>query len=223
MNSHDSLFQEAGRYFEQQSLFEDQWFLKMPDLKTRPIRTLDQLQRFMEKCHHCPLGETRTNLVFGAGNPHADVVFVGEAPGRQEDLQGVPFVGRAGQLLDRILESVDIERDSVYICNILKCRPPENRDPTSQETATCIPYLEQQLKLIKPKIIVALGRVAAQYLLNSSAPINRLRGKTFQRGPSSLIVMFHPAALLRNPNLKRDAWDDMKMLRKLLDDKEKTS
>ena len=159
-------------------------------------------------------------MVFGIGNPKADAVLVGEAPGRQEDLQGEPFVGRAGQLLNKILESIDLDRDDVYICNILKCRPPENRDPTAQETASCIPYLEQQLKIIHPKVIVALGRIAGQYLLNSSAPINRLRGRTYQRGSSKLIVTFHPAALLRNPNLKRDAWADMKLLRNILDEKE---
>jgi uracil-DNA glycosylase family 4 len=223
MSIQSGIQQEAARYFEQQSLFEERWFVKLPDQKSRPIRTLDQLYRHMLECHKCPLADTRTNLVFGVGNPHADVVFIGEAPGRQEDLQGEPFVGRAGQLLNKILESIDVDRDSVYITNILKCRPPENRDPTVQETALCIPYLEQQLRMIKPKVIVAVGRIAAQYLLNTSAPISQLRGRIYQRGASKLIVTFHPAALLRNPNLKRDTWQDMKMLRKILDEKENSA
>jgi uracil-DNA glycosylase family 4 len=220
MSAQETILKDVIRYFEQQSLFEDRWFLKLPDKKSRPIRTLDQLYRHMLECHKCPLADARTNLVFGVGNPHAEVVFVGEAPGRQEDLQGEPFVGRAGQLLNKILESIDVDRDSVYITNILKCRPPENRDPTQQETALCIPYLEQQLRLIRPKVIVAVGRIAAQYLLNTTAPVGQLRGRIYQRGPSKMIVTFHPAALLRNPNLKRDTWQDMKMLRKILDEKE---
>jgi uracil-DNA glycosylase family 4 len=223
MNPSNPMLREAARYFKQQSLFEDQWYLKFPEAKSRPITTLDQLYQHIKDCHRCPLAETRTNMVFGTGSPNADAVFVGEAPGRQEDIQGEPFVGRAGMLLNKILESINLAREEVYICNILKCRPPENRDPTSQETATCIPYLEQQLKLIRPKVIVALGRVAAQYLLSSAAPINRLRGKIYNRGASKLLVTFHPAALLRNPNLKPDAWHDMKVLRQLLDDKEMIS
>jgi uracil-DNA glycosylase family 4 len=220
MTAQGTILKDAARYFEQQSLFEDRWFVKLPDKKSQPIRTLDQLYRHMLECHKCPLADTRTNLVFGVGNPHADVVFVGEAPGRQEDLQGEPFVGRAGQLLNKILESIDVDRGSVYITNILKCRPPENRDPTAQETTLCIPYLEQQLRLIRPKVIVAVGRISAQYLLNTSAPVGQLRGRVYQRGSSKLIVTFHPAALLRNPNLKRDTWQDMKMLRKILDEQE---
>ena len=167
MNSPDSVLRDTVRYFTQQSLFEDQWFVTLPDIKSRPIRTLKQLLRFMQECHRCPLWETRTNLVFGVGNPHADAVFIGEAPGRQEDLQGEPFVGRAGQLLNKILESIDMERESVYICNILKCRPPENRDPTAQETALCIPYLEQQLRLIRPKVIVALASTNTNIAIES--------------------------------------------------------
>jgi len=220
MSPPNTLLEEARRYFEQQSLFEDRWFVKLPEGKPQPIRTLDQLYHHMLECHKCPLADTRTNLVFGVGNHHAEVVFIGEAPGRQEDLQGEPFVGRAGQLLNKILESIEVPRDSIYITNILKCRPPENRDPTAQETALCIPYLEQQLRLIRPKVVVALGRIAAQYLLNSAAPINRLRGKVYNRVGSKLIVTYHPAAILRTPGLKRDTVQDMKMLRKILDEKE---
>ena len=220
MNSRQSVIKETTRYFKQQSLFEDEWFMTLPDIKPGAIQTLDQLFVQIKDCQKCPLGSTRTNFVFGAGNPNAEVVFVGEAPGRDEDLQGEPFVGRAGQLLNKVLESISLSRESVYICNILKCRPPENRDPTSQETATCIPYLEQQLRIIHPKVIVALGRVAAQYLLNTTAPIGRLRGKTYKRGQSILLVTYHTAALLRNPNLKLDTWNDMKLLRSILDDKE---
>jgi len=220
MSSRDTFLKDARRYFEQQSLFEDRWFVKLPEIKPQPIQTLDQLYRHMLECHKCPLADTRTNLVFGVGDPHAQVVFVGEAPGQQEDLQGEPFVGRAGQLLNKILESVEIARESIYITNILKCRPPANRDPTAQETALCIPYLEQQLRLIRPKVIVALGRIAAQYLLNRTDPINRLRGKMYDRSGSKLLVTYHPAAILRTPSLKRDTVQDMKMLRKILDDKE---
>ena len=134
MNSRQSLIKETTRYFKQQSLFENEWFMTLPDIKPGAIQTLDQLFVQIKDCQKCPLGSTRTNFVFGAGNPNAEIVFVGEAPGRDEDLQGEPFVGRAGQLLNKVLESISLSRESVYICNILKCRPPENRDPTSQET-----------------------------------------------------------------------------------------
>jgi uracil-DNA glycosylase family 4 len=220
MNSPISIFQETKRYFQQQALFEDEWFVKLPETKAVMHLTLDEFYEEIKDCQRCPLGATRTKFVFGTGDPKAQAVFVGEAPGRDEDLQGEPFVGRAGQLLNKILESINLERKSVYICNIIKCRPPENRDPNSQEIATCIPYLEQQLRLIHPKIIVALGRISAQYLLNTNAPMNQLRKKMYRRGASMLMVTYHPAALLRNPNYKPDTWEDMKMLRRILDSSE---
>ena len=223
MNSPNSIFRETERYFQQQALFEDEWFITLPKVQTPMFVTLEQMYEQIKECQLCPLGATRTNFVFGVGDPKSQVVFIGEAPGREEDLQGEPFVGRAGQLLNRILESINLDRKSVYICNIIKCRPPANRDPSSQETATCIPYLEQQLQIIRPKIIVALGRISAQYLLNSTAPMNQLRGKMYRRGSSMLMVTYHPAALLRNPNWKTDTWEDMKMLRRILDGEEKVS
>ncbi|RJP65550.1 MAG: uracil-DNA glycosylase [Candidatus Abyssobacteria bacterium SURF_17] len=160
----------------------------------------------------CSLSGTRTNVVFGEGNPHAKLVFVGEAPGADEDAQGLPFVGRAGQLLTRIIEAIKLKRSEVYICNVLKCRPPENRTPTTEEIECCIPYLMKQLEAINPKLICALGNVAAQTLLRTKAPMNRLRGRFHPFGPALLMPTYHPAALLRNPDYKRYVWEDVQMI-----------
>lgn len=168
-------------------------------------------------CVKCALGQTRTKFVFGVGSPNADIVLIGEAPGADEDLQGEPFVGRAGQLLNKILEAIQLKREEVYICNILKCRPPNNRDPQPDEIDTCEPYLWKQLELIKPKIIVCLGRVAAQTLLRTSDSLNDLRGKVHDYRGMKLTVTYHPAALLRNPNWKRPAWEDVQWIRKTYD------
>jgi DNA polymerase len=166
------------------------------------------------ECQKCPLGETRTKFVYGVGNDNADVMFIGEAPGRDEDLKGEPFVGRAGQLLDKILNAVEFSRSEVYIANILKCRPPNNRDPQADEMETCLPFLKEQIKIIKPKIICALGRISAQALLQTSTPLGKLRKRwhTFEGIP--FIVTYHPAALLRFQQYKRDCWEDIQMLRK---------
>ena len=171
--------------------------------------TLAALDSMICGCLHCALGQTRTRFVFGVGNPHADIVVIGEAPGADEDAQGEPFVGRAGQLLNKILEAVEIAREEVFICNILKCRPPNNRDPLPSEVAQCEPYLHAQLALIRPKIMLALGRIAAQTLLRTNASLTTLRATTHAYQGIPLMVTYHPAALLRNPNWKRPTWEDV--------------
>ena len=174
---------------------------------------LEQLQARCNECHNCPLGDTRTNLVFGVGNPNADLMFVGEAPGEQEDLSGTPFVGRAGQLLDRYLYAVDIPREEVYIANILKCRPPKNRDPLPAEEDACIGYLREQVKLIRPKVIVCLGRIAAMRLIKPDFKISVEHGQWFEKGNFLMTAVFHPAALLRDPRRKEDMMEDMKRIK----------
>ena len=169
-------------------------------------------------CTRCKLHTLgRTQVVFGVGNPNADLMFVGEAPGGDEDIQGIPFVGRAGQLLTKIIEAIGLSRDDVYIANVIKCRPPGNRNPELDEVETCEPFLFRQIDTIQPKVIVALGKFAAQALLRTDAPISRLRGRVFEyRGGARLIPTFHPAYLLRNPASKREVWEDMKVVRTLL-------
>jgi DNA polymerase len=168
-------------------------------------------------CTRCKLhGLGRTRVVFGVGNPDADLMFVGEAPGADEDEQGVPFVGRAGQLLTKIIEAIGLTRDAVYIANVIKCRPPQNRNPEPDEVATCEPYLFRQIDLIRPRVIVALGKFGAQTLLGTLDPISRLRGRVFDYRGAKLIPTFHPAYLLRNPASKRDVWEDMKLVKRLL-------
>ncbi|MBA4311959.1 MAG: uracil-DNA glycosylase [Chlorobiaceae bacterium] len=174
---------------------------------------LVDLDKSINNCLKCGLGKTRTNFVFGVGNPNADVMFVGEAPGADEDAQGEPFVGRAGQLLNKILAAVELKREDVYICNILKCRPPNNRDPEPTEMELCTPYLYKQISLIQPKFIICLGRIAAQWLLQTNGTLGSMREKIHDYRGTKLIVTYHPAALLRNPNWKRPAWEDMKMFR----------
>jgi uracil-DNA glycosylase family 4 len=169
-------------------------------------------------CTRCKLhGQGRKQIVFGVGNPQARLMFVGEAPGADEDVQGEPFVGRAGQLLTKIIESINLKRSDVYIANVIKCRPPSNRNPEPDEVATCQPFLFKQIDSIRPKIIVALGTFAAHALLGTDAPISRLRGRVHDfRGGIMLIPTFHPAFLLRSPDRKRDVWEDMKKVRELL-------
>ena len=167
-------------------------------------------------CPRCPLREQRTQVVFGGGSPEAELVFVGEAPGRDEDRQGKPFVGRAGQLLTRMIVAMGLTRDQVYICNVIKCRPPENRDPRPEEVACCEPFLLQQLEIIQPKVIVALGRFAVQTLLRDSTAISRLRGTWRDYHGIPLMPTFHPSYLLRNPAGKRPVWEDLQeVMRKL--------
>jgi uracil-DNA glycosylase family 4 len=168
-------------------------------------------------CTRCKLhAQGRKQIVFGVGNPNADLMFVGEAPGADEDLQGIPFVGRAGQLLTRIIEAIDLKREDVYIANVIKCRPPGNRNPEQDEVETCEPFLFQQIDIIKPKVIVALGTFAARALLRTLDPISRLRGRVYEYRGAKLIPTFHPAYLLRNPAAKRETWEDMKMVKRLL-------
>ena len=170
-----------------------------------------------EDCSRCKLHTLgRTQIVFGVGNPDADLMFVGEAPGADEDEQGIPFIGRAGQLLTKIIEAIDLKREDVYIANIIKCRPPQNRNPEPDEVETCEPFLFRQIDVVRPKVIVALGKYAAQTLLRTDAPISRIRGTLFDYRGAKLIPTFHPAYLLRNPSSKREVWEDMKLVRSLL-------
>jgi len=192
--------------------------IAIPDEPWTTCQTLDDLNKEICSCLKCPLGHTRTNFVFGVGNPHAEVMFIGEAPGADEDAQGEPFVGRAGQLLNKILDAVKLKREEVYICNILKCRPPNNRDPEPTEMETCTPYLHKQIELMQPKFIICLGRIAGQWLLQTKDSLTALRGRIHDFAGTKLIVTYHPAALLRNPNWKLPAWEDMKMFRKAYDE-----
>ena len=188
-------------------------FLKSEDQALAAIRAE------IGDCTRCKLhGLGRRQIVFGVGNPQADLMFVGEAPGADEDLQGIPFVGRAGQLLTRIIEAIGLARDDVYIANVVKCRPPENRNPEQDEVGTCEPFLFQQIAAVKPKVLVALGKFAAQTLLRTLDPISRLRGRVYDYRGAKLIPTFHPAYLLRNPASKREVWEDMKLVKKLLGD-----
>ena len=177
--------------------------------------SLSEFNHEIMNCMNCPLGATRNQFVFGVGNPDADLMFVGEAPGEREDAEGIPFVGRAGKLLDDILKAIDLDREDVYIANVLKCRPPENRDPKREEIEECEPYLLKQIELIKPKLLVALGRISATTLLRSKASLTEMRGQVFDYHGTDLVVTYHPAALLRNPNWKRPAWEDFKKIKEM--------
>ena len=168
-------------------------------------------------CTRCKLHTLgRRQVVFGVGNPNADLMFVGEAPGADEDIQGEPFVGRAGQLLTKIIEAIDLKREDVYIANVIKCRPPGNRNPEPDEVEQCEPFLFRQIDTIKPKVIVALGKFAAQCLLRTTDPITRIRGREFKYRDAILIPTYHPAYLLRTPSAKREVWEDMKRVREIL-------
>ncbi|HVA94898.1 MAG TPA: uracil-DNA glycosylase [Candidatus Dormibacteraeota bacterium] len=171
--------------------------------------TLDLISENLGECTRCRLHEQRNKIVFGAGNPRAELVFVGEGPGRDEDAQGLPFVGRAGKLLTQMIEAMGLRREDVYICNVVKCRPPENRKPEDDEVATCSPYLFRQLDVLAPRAIVCLGGTAAQALLKTKDPISRFRGVWFDYRNTKLLATYHPAYLLRNPNAKRDVWNDL--------------
>ena len=176
----------------------------------------NELKKCCAECEKCALHETRTNCVFGVGNENADLMFIGEAPGEQEDLSGTPFVGRAGQLLDKFLYAVDIKREDVYIANILKCRPPKNRDPLPEEEDACIGYLREQVKLIRPKIIVCLGRISAMRLIKPDFKITKEHGTWFKKGNYLMTAVYHPAALLRDPRKKEDMLEDMKKIKEKL-------
>ncbi len=174
--------------------------------------SLDEHLAAMGECQQCPLGQSRNKLVYGVGSPNAGIMFVGEAPGAEEDRRGEPFVGRAGLLLDKILAAMKLSRQDVYIANVLKCRPPDNRDPQPDEMEKCLPHLRQQVRLIKPKLMCALGRVAAQALLKTTTPLGRLRGSWHSYEGIPMLVSYHPAALLRFQKYKKDTWEDMQML-----------
>jgi DNA polymerase len=181
-----------------------------PPAVERP--TLEQVREELGECTRCKLHQHRQRIVFGVGNPSARLVFVGEAPGADEDAQGEPFVGRAGQLLTKIIEAMGMRREDVYICNIIKCRPPNNRTPETDEIVACQPFLLEQLRAIGPRFICALGGPAAQTLLQTKEPISRLRGRFHDYHGIPLLPTFHPAFLLRNPNEKKTVWEDMKLL-----------
>ncbi|HET7452963.1 MAG TPA: uracil-DNA glycosylase [Thermoanaerobaculia bacterium] len=180
--------------------------------------SLDALADFTAGCPRCKLSSTRTHLVFGQGNPRAPLMFVGEAPGADEDAQGLAFVGRAGQLLTKIIEAIGLSRDDVFIANVLKCRPPENRNPEPDEVTACLPYLREQIRLIGPRIIVTLGTFATQAILETELSIGRLRGRFHPLGPVRVMPTYHPAFLLRSPERKRDVWEDMKKVRDALNE-----
>lgn len=204
-----------------QAMGIDLWRLRAPDIDTRgivgdtaPNIEWDALQQQVADCTRCDLHRTRTQTVFGVGNRAADWLVIGEAPGAEEDKRGEPFVGRAGQLLDNMLAAIDLDRTrNVYIANILKCRPPDNRDPQANEVACCEPYLQRQIALLQPRLILAVGRIAAQNLLKTDTPLARLRGRVHRYGErqTPLIVTYHPAYLLRTPGDKRKAWEDLQL------------
>ena len=179
--------------------------------------TWNELYEQCRICDKCPLGKTKTNTVFGCGNQNARLMFVGEAPGEQEDKEGIPFVGAAGKLLDKYLDAVGILRDEVYIANILKCRPPHNRDPLPEEGDACIGFLREQVKLIRPEIIVCLGRISAMRLIKPDFKITREHGVIIKKGAFAMTAVYHPAALLRDPSKKEDMYRDIKKIKAYLD------
>ncbi|HEY7700309.1 MAG TPA: uracil-DNA glycosylase [Vicinamibacteria bacterium] len=180
------------------------------------VETLEEIRADLGECTRCRLSEKRTTIVFGVGNPKAELMFVGEGPGHEEDRQGIPFVGAAGQLLTKIIQAIDLTREQVYIANVVKCRPPNNRDPEPDEVEACRPFLDRQIDAVRPKVICALGRVSALNLLRTDEGITRLRGRIFTYRGCKLVPTYHPAFLLRNPGKKRECWEDMKLVKKLL-------
>ena len=211
---------DIDKYLMQyQELYGSELFINDPSSEVHQLEnikntTLSNYFESIKDCVECDLGYTRTNFVFGEGNPESDIVFIGEAPSGNEDLQGIPFVGRSGKLLDKILLAINLTRNDVYILNILKCRPPESRDPLAEEVNKCEKYLKKQLEIIQPKVIVALGRIAAQTLLNNKYSLSDLRNKVHKYENIDLLVTYHPADLIRNPSLKKDTWEDFKTLKR---------
>ncbi len=181
-------------------------------------KSIEELESLINSCKKCVLAENRNNFVFGSGNPNADVMVIGEGPGAEEDKQGLPFVGRAGKLLTDILKAIKFTREEVFIANVVKCRPPGNRTPLPLEMDTCIPYLKKQIEIIKPKLILCLGKTAALGILKMNSSLGNMRGKIFDFENAKVIVTYHPAALLRNPHWKRSTWEDVQKLKALYDD-----
>lgn len=213
---------QKDRYLKELGI--DVWHLRaetagefLPTIDSETL-TWEQLEVAAKACTACALHSTRKNVVFGIGNQNADLLIVGEAPGAQEDQQGEPFVGRAGQLLNNMLKTIGLSRDEIYIANILKCRPPNNRDPKPEEVSLCTPFLTKQIALLQPKVILAVGRIAAHFLLDSNLAMSKLRGKKFEYGENNvpLIVSYHPAYLLRAPKEKFKAWQDLQLLKSYL-------
>ena len=212
------------RFFNQtKDIYGDEIFLNYNDSSKDNSHSnfssnITSFENQINKCHKCDLGNSRTNFVFGVGDPDASLMLVGEAPGEKEDIEGEPFVGRAGKLLDKILIAIGRSRNKdVFICNVLKCRPPNNRDPLSTEVKECEPYLKHQINLIKPKLIVALGRIAGKTLLGVDNSLKSMRGEIHNYYDIPLIVTYHPAALLRNPNWKPQAWKDFKWIKSIIE------
>lgn len=221
MSELSKLIQELKQTLQYQQRLGLEWVPKGE--KTMPVskgskKTLEQIREELGECTRCRLCEGRTHIVFGVGNPKAELLFIGEGPGRDEDIQGEPFVGRAGQLLTKIIEAMGMKRADVYIANCVKCRPPENRAPLPDEIATCIPYLHQQIESIQPKVIVCLGAVAFKSLLQTEANITRMRGQWQEYQGIKVMPTYHPAYLLRNPEAKKPLWEDMKKVRDYLKD-----
>lgn len=223
MTSHDSGPASDPSPAEELEFFRDlgvrELFLDAPEIPVLvpgSMRTLPDLQKFIAGCTRCKLAPTRTQIVFGQGNPKADLMFVGEAPGRDEDEQGLAFVGRAGQLLTKIIEAMGTTREDVYITNVLRCRPPNNRNPEPDEVASCMPFLEENIRLVSPKVVVALGTFATQAVLGTDEPIGRLRGRWQSARGVRVMPTFHPSFLLRSPERKKDVWEDMKLVRDYL-------
>jgi DNA polymerase len=189
-----------------------------PPVSVRREERLEEIRSDLGECTRCRLHEKRTHIVFGVGNPKARLMFIGEGPGHEEDRQGLPFVGAAGQLLTKIIHAINLGREDVYIANVVKCRPPNNREPEPDEVESCRPFLDRQIDAVGPKVICALGRVSALNLLRSDEGISRLRGRVFPYRGAKLVPTYHPAFLLRNPAKKRECWEDMKLVRRLLDE-----
>jgi len=207
-----SLVKESSAKYEEPALFQkekENW---------EKSTSLDEFEKLICNCTKCRLHQGRNKFVFGTGNPNADVLVIGEGPGAEEDKQGLPFVGRAGKLLTDMLKAIKFEREEVYIGNIVKCRPPENRTPMQDEMDTCLPYLKKQVELIKPKLILCLGLTAAKGLLKKRESLGQLRKSVFEYEGAKVIVSYHPAALLRNPHWKKDSWEDLKKFRKIYEE-----
>ena len=222
VQAHRNSRSSGGQVVNQTHMKETADSIEVSEAAIAQQDTYEDLYNAVNGCMRCPLHAQRKNFVFGDGNPNADIMFIGEAPGADEDEQGLPFVGRCGKLLTKMIEAIKLTRDEVYIGNILKCRPPMNRDPLRQEIEICEPILIRQIEIIKPEIICALGRIAGQTLLRTKSTLGALRGRIHDYHGVKLIVTYHPAALLRNPNWKAPAWDDLKFLRREYDGMEIT-